>query len=533
MQVAVYEGKLTCEPLAPDDGQLTPQSSKLNSLPPLNPNSRQSVPRSPLSDQTTKTMSSLTNSDPNSAQTNLSYEFVRKVSDFSLAPRPQVKLPNYQTRPFSVQNPDFHGRQDTLLLIERALSTETSRNVGIGHRRLKTFSIIGPGGIGKTQVAAEYVLTRQDQYDAIFWLQADKPEKLANGFSQIAIHLGLETMETPEDPVASREVVKAWLADPSRMDPFDDRLASWLLVFDNADDPEILHDFLPRDGQGCILITSRDPLVRTNIYFGDSGINLGALESAEAAALLRKLTQYGNNVDAEKLSRKIVDRLDCFPLAIVQMAGIIQRQSLSLADFLELYNEEVEQKDLHSQKYGPQQGYDHTLTTVWALQTLTRGAYEILSVVSFLDPDRIQEQIFTLKEKTANLPNLPRTKGAYKKTLQELVQSSLIHQNRDLNEFSTHRLIQDVVKGELRKAKGMSCEVLQAVVALLSSAWPFVLLPQDGGYPTYARIDRWAQCEKILPHVLRLPQALETLDEDDKRTCSSFKCVLVLTEAAW
>lgn len=478
-------------------------------------------------------MSSLENSDLNSAESNLSYEFIRKLSDFSLAPRSQVKLPNYQTRPFSVQNPDFHGRQDALLLIERALNTEASRDTGIEYRRLKTFSIIGPGGIGKTQLAAKYVLTRKHQYDAIFWLQADKPEKLATGFSQIAIHLGLETTETPEDPVANREVVKAWLADPSKRDPFDEKPARWLLVFDNADDPEILHDFLPRDGQGCILITSRDPLVRTNIYFGDSGINLGALESTDAAALLRKLTQYENNMSSEQLSRQIVNRLDCFPLAIVQMAGIIQRRRLSLADFLELYNEEVEQQDLHSQKYGPQQGYEYTLATVWSLQTLTRGAFQILSVVSFLDPDSIQEQIFTLKEQTADLPHLPYTKGAYKKTLQELVQSSLIHQNRDLNELSIHRLIQDVVKGELRKTKKMSCKVFKGVVALLSSAWPFVLLPQDGGYPTYARIDRWVQCEKTLPHILRFPEALQAMDENDRRTCSSFKCVLLLTEAAW
>ena len=37
----------------------------------------------------------------------------------------------------------------------------------------------------------------------------------------------------------------------------------WLLVVDNADDQNLLGDFLPQEGQGHVLLTARDPEVGT------------------------------------------------------------------------------------------------------------------------------------------------------------------------------------------------------------------------------------------------------------------------------
>ena len=255
--------------------------------------------------------------------------------------------------------------------------------------RLNTFALCGLGGIGNTQIAVEYMFTRQAQYDALFWLQADTPEKLTTRFSQIALSLGLETNESLADPVASRELVKGWLADPLKpATAFESTHARWLLVFDNADEPDILHDFWPQDGQGSVLITSRDPLTKTKFY-GNTGIDLENLPLSEASALLQKLTHRSADIDSRPLCAEIVKKLDCFPLAIVQMSGVMWRRNLSLTEFLEIYGEEVERSKLHDVKIGTQQGYSHTLTSVWALESLGPGASCILSSLSLLDPDCI------------------------------------------------------------------------------------------------------------------------------------------------
>jgi CO dehydrogenase nickel-insertion accessory protein CooC1 len=78
------------------------------------------------------------------------------------------------------------------------------------------FALCGPGGIGKTQVATEFVHTAKNRYDAIFWLQADQHSKLSQGYTNIAIKLGLviEDSTDARDPVVVQELVKGWLSNP-------------------------------------------------------------------------------------------------------------------------------------------------------------------------------------------------------------------------------------------------------------------------------------------------------------------------------
>jgi hypothetical protein len=159
---------------------------------------------------------------------------------------------------------------------------------------LSMFALCGPGGIGKTQVATEFVHTAKHRYDAIFWLQADQHSKLSQGYTNIAIKLGLviEDSADARDPVVVQELVKGWLSNPVKTYIQQDnkpKLATWLIVFDNVDDPDILDDFWPSDysGSGAVLITSRDLLVKTYIYSENSGITLSPFTTNEAAEFLK------------------------------------------------------------------------------------------------------------------------------------------------------------------------------------------------------------------------------------------------------
>ena len=115
------------------------------------------------------------------------------------------------------KNPDFVGRTDDL---ERLHATLQQREpVGI-----RPAGLTGMGGIGKTQLAVEYVYRFKDAYPhGIFWINAAEP--LAKGLAQIGSRLRPQVLERPPD-----EQLRA---------AFDElkRRPGALVVFDNLEDP--------------------------------------------------------------------------------------------------------------------------------------------------------------------------------------------------------------------------------------------------------------------------------------------------------
>ena len=83
---------------------------------------------------------------------------------------------------------------------------------------LRMFALCGPGGIGKSQVATEFVYRCNESllFDAIIWISADEPVKLARSFEQAATALGLVEAESMEsrDHILTRDAVLGWLANP-------------------------------------------------------------------------------------------------------------------------------------------------------------------------------------------------------------------------------------------------------------------------------------------------------------------------------
>lgn len=76
------------------------------------------------------------------------------------------------------------------------------------------------------------------------------------------------------------------------------------------------------------------------------------------------------NEPEDDTARQISDALGGIPLAISQMAGIIRRQYLTLAEFLELYNDHEERAKLYETKFDAHLApFRHSLSTVWTLKS--------------------------------------------------------------------------------------------------------------------------------------------------------------------
>lgn len=201
----------------------------------------------------------------NGSNPRLSYPRVNRDSlpEFDEAPSRNPNLPCFWL-PSRERNPRFIGRQNVLRQIDDVL---LSSDVD----QLRSFVVCGNGGIGKTELAIEYVHSRRGRFDAIFWLNGEEPSILASTFSSIAVALGLENYSEHMAHAASRDIVMNWLARPLKdmsAPETPDNFANWLIVFDNVKDGDVLFDNWPKfGGRGSILITSRDLTVTERVAY--------------------------------------------------------------------------------------------------------------------------------------------------------------------------------------------------------------------------------------------------------------------------
>ncbi|EGX88664.1 tetratricopeptide repeat domain containing protein [Cordyceps militaris CM01] len=334
-------------------------------------------------------------------------------------------------------NDDFYGRQDILqrLATELLPSTKTTTASGAA---LRQFAICGFGGIGKTEIAREFCRRHVDDFDAVFWVVADEVAKLDQQYQEISLALGLEDSSDCNSLVVSRGIVKGWLSNPRKQVGVSDDSsrpgvekpnATWLLIFDNADDPMILADYWPQ-GSGSILITSRDPLAKKMFTREDSGIDLEPLSKTESLSLLNRLTTTTDESEVAT-TRRISDALGGIPLAISQMAGIIRRQDLTMSEFWELYADFDEHAALYQTKFDTNLViYPHSIATVWAFHKLKPQSRQLLELISVLDPDNIDEEVLIHASMELLSTSTPFKKSHYLEARSDLLQSSLIQRDK-------------------------------------------------------------------------------------------------------
>jgi hypothetical protein len=166
--------------------------------------------------------------------------------------RPPQGVPashNYVDRPSDTADLDC--------LLPRPRSLQTGRRI---------FVLYGLGGIGKTQLAADFARRHQVTFSSVFWLNGRSEDQLKQSIArcanripqgQIPVRARNRDLTSEDDLNTVAEDVLNWLARPDNVD--------WLLVFDNVDqDYEQdratgaydVRSYLPGD-HGSILITTR------------------------------------------------------------------------------------------------------------------------------------------------------------------------------------------------------------------------------------------------------------------------------------
>ncbi|KAI0120070.1 P-loop containing nucleoside triphosphate hydrolase protein [Nemania sp. FL0031] len=394
---------------------------------------------------------------------------------------------------------DFFGRQDILDLIDKNLLPENRRNVNFGEDSLRSFALCGMGGIGKTQIAVEYAYSRRPEFDAIFFITADGKAVLSEEFAQIAQQLGLEDESEANDLTVSMEIVKGWLSNPVRSydaPPSATNEVSWLLIFDNVDNMDVLAEFWPTTGLGAVLITSRDSLAKNQIYTANNGIDLPPFPAPDAVKFLNTLTKRAPHPTQDKDAAEVAEKLGGLPLLITQMAGVMARLRLSYSDFIKLYNASgIEQISMTGTTMStPQQVY--SISSKLGFDGLSLASFGLLSLIATLDPDRIPEAILISACSKDPVTSFPNNLTQYYEARAQLLQTSLINQNTESGDIWVHRIVQDVTKGKLDSNR--LTQTYNLAISAVSDVWPFSRLE------TRFLTARHKDCAPLFPSILRL-----------------------------
>jgi len=424
-----------------------------------------------------------------------------------------------------VRNKEFFGRKTILSKLDECLLPSQTLLVSSQPDRTRVALLCGMGGLGKTETAIEYAYSRENLYDVILWVRAEDSSKLEGDIAQIAVRLGIQDPNEPNDKAINRGLAIEWLCNPFKIrrsggKPRRDT-ATWLLIFDNADDPDILSPYRDVAMSGAVLITSRSPLARTSFSQSTTNIDLEPFDTKESARFVQKLSGIEGHLDE---AGQVGGRLGGLPLALAQMAGLIRIHYMTYDQFLELYNDVEEERDVHETVLQPLRTTARgNISTVWALERLSKEARVLLEISAFLDPDCIQESVLMSHAGSINIPFYPKKKFALFEARRQLIGSSLFRYNQDKGEFWMHRVTRDVVRAKMTGDHRRT--VFNNVLNVLSAAWP---APAVGGHD----VTLWEISEALYPHICNLKDAyLKYFAQEDAN--GNFELARLLTRAAW
>jgi hypothetical protein len=105
--------------------------------------------------------------------------------------------------PFT-QNPRFYGRVDELEKIEKYLMPKDDQS-------LRTYTIYGRRGVGKTEIALQFAHTNRPGFDAIFWIQCETSVSIRQSFTNVAVALNLPGADRDGHHEENQLAVKTWL----------------------------------------------------------------------------------------------------------------------------------------------------------------------------------------------------------------------------------------------------------------------------------------------------------------------------------
>ena len=371
------------------------------------------------------------------------------------------------------RNTFFTGRSQVLTLLHD--------NFRQGKEANRTQALSGLGGIGKTQIAIEYVYRYHSDYEVILWLRGDTKEKMHADMATVAALLNLKERSN------LTEALRAWLRTHTK----------WLLVIDNIEDLKLIEALLPASPQGHILLTTRNQTTG-NIA---QCIDLEKMTPEEGTLfLLRRtklLAQDATLQDALPVdlrgAQNISEVLGGLPLALDQAGAYIEETGCNLSNYLESF--QTGRKKLLNRRGGFDFEHPASVAATFSssfdkIEKASAAAAELLRLCTFLHPDSIPVELIIsgASELGPVLQPVASDPLLLDATIAILRRYSLVRRHSGTNALSLHPLVQAVFQDAMNeKAQRLWVE---RTVQTLHQALPDI-----------KEYDKWSRCQKYMPHV--------------------------------
>ncbi|GGQ56838.1 FxSxx-COOH system tetratricopeptide repeat protein [Streptomyces asoensis] len=420
----------------------------------------------------------------------------QQSDDFARGPRFPAAMPEVWGG-VPRRNTRFTGRES---LLNDAYHLLQGAEPGAG-----VVTFYGMSGVGKTQMAAEYVYRFGSEYDVVWWVNAEKRVTYRRLLAELAPKLGLQTgQEYGERLRAVRDSLR-------RGDPY----GRWLLILDGADEPDQIWDLVPT-GPGHVIITSRNPewtehnskLLEVPVYDRD-----------ESVAFIRRRAPRLTEVEADQLAEALED----LPLLLDQTAGWLNDSDLSVREYIALLDGGIDGDVVKVSADFPL-----AFQTAWSillnkLRDTVPESVDLLRLCTFFAPGFIPVRLLRemsseqLPEQLAGLLNDP------------LLWNRAINQ---LRQYSVVRLESHEAAGDEGTASGESLYLHRMVHQIVHKDMPdedrreFIevvrqaLAAADPRRPTDP--DLWPGYAEIVPH-LKYADVLQTQDAAVQRLV--FNCL--------
>jgi hypothetical protein len=326
------------------------------------------------------------------------------------------------------RNKNFTGREEVLGKLRAGIVGEVTAVV--------PHALHGLGGVGKTAMAVEYAHRFWSDYDLVWWIPADESFLVRSSLAGLAPHLGLP----PATATGIEDAANAVLNALRRGEPYD----RWLLIFDNADQPEEINDIIPR-GPGHVLITSRNHRWEGVV----DTVAIDVFNRAESVQFLQKRVPRAiGAADADRLAEALGD----LPLALEQAGALQAETGMPVEEYLRLLTERTSQLLAE----GKPSEYPESMTAAWALSVERLGekfpeAVALLRCCAFFGPEPIPRDVFTQRhpELWAQFAGLLADPIKLSRAIGELGRYALVRIDPSTRTIQVHRLIQALLRDEL------------------------------------------------------------------------------------
>jgi tetratricopeptide (TPR) repeat protein len=332
--------------------------------------------------------------------------------------------------------------------------------------------IRGIGGVGKTQLAGEFVHRHAAQYDIVWWVHAAEAVQARAALAALA-----ERLDLPRRQDLNQTALAA-------VDALGETKLRWLLVFDNADDPATIRSMLPPGGN--VIITTR--------VLGWSRIgqvlDVDVFDRSESVELLVRRGRGISAEDADLLAARLGD----LPLALEQVAAVQSATGMPVPEYLRLFAAHL--SDLLGTQ--PHEGHATSvaafvMVAMEALRDRTPAAVQLFELFAFLGSEPVPVSLFRIGREADIEPPLGRALYQFdfiERIVGQLVRYGVARLEPQSQRIQVHRLISSVLREQLDPVRAE--EVRLTAHRLLGAANP--------GNPDDPRT--WSLHAEIGPHLI-------------------------------